>query len=308
MENTTQACQKILVKGFDGILLYEFDMDVSETTGFDTPSNPDLERTTWTSSAYLLAPLPLRGVEGLPYCTMRMCHMRGLRNRLTKELVLQPTLPTKQVQENLSTTLEYWKSSEAYTELKSVLTSNWSSLKVNKIATFGLGSPSIGGKDTADATKDTPRDRSRARSLYQHSLIIALHMLISGLSNHGDIKCLAQEPKYTDVDKEVLQEFGVTIVDDPYGFLEADETTAIVSIAPHAPIKEIVTELAHPAVMIWNKSQKDPSPVYTDPETPRVKELIRSSYHTVQSTADLEHFGDLLVHMRKTKLPLKGKL
>lgn len=67
------------------------------------------------------------------------------------------------------------------------------------------------------------------------------------------ILCYAQDPVFKDIDKEILQEHGITVLDNPHGFLEMDEDTVIISKFPDVPIRSITADLTQPAIMIWNK-------------------------------------------------------
>ena len=65
--------------------------------------------------------------------------------------------------------------------------------------------------------------------------------------------CYTQDPVYEDVDREVLGELGMTVLDNPRGFLEVDESAAVFSQAPDIAVRQIVADIARPALMIWNK-------------------------------------------------------
>ncbi len=58
---------------------------------------------------------------------------------------------------------------------------------------------------------------------------------------------------YVDTDKEVLGRVGVTVVDDPRGFLEVDDNSVVICVAPNVPVKQIIADIARPAVLIWNR-------------------------------------------------------
>jgi hypothetical protein len=74
---------------------------------------------------------------------------------------------------------------------------------------------------------------------------------LSQLTGHG-IQCFVQDPAYGAADMEFLQGLGFTILSDPKGFLEIDENTLVFSISPNVPIKQIVSDVQWPAMMIWN--------------------------------------------------------
>lgn len=100
------------------------------------------------------------------------------------------------------------------------------------------------------------------RSMSQHALALLLRDFLASKYPPGDdsegageIKCYAQDPIYTPVDEQVLREAGFTIVHDPEGFVKIDETSVVIAINPDIPVKQIIADIARPAIMIWNKLQ-----------------------------------------------------
>ena len=73
----------------------------------------------------------------------------------------------------------------------------------------------------------------------------------------GAIMCYAQDPIFTDTDKQVLQEQGITVLDNPHGFLEMDQEAVVISHSADVPVRSITAELAQPAMMIWDKVMDD---------------------------------------------------
>jgi hypothetical protein len=86
----------------------------------------------------------------------------------------------------------------------------------------------------------------------QHALILGLASALQRANNHR-IECFAQEPLYADTDKIFLQDKGITVLEDPMGFLEVDEDTLVISISPNVCVKQILADLTRPAVMIWDE-------------------------------------------------------
>jgi hypothetical protein len=73
------------------------------------------------------------------------------------------------------------------------------------------------------------------------------------------IICLAQDPAYTDVDEFVLGKHEIIKVPDAKGFLEVDDSTIVISICADIPVRQIVTDLTQPAILIWDRVRYDPS-------------------------------------------------
>jgi len=69
------------------------------------------------------------------------------------------------------------------------------------------------------------------------------------------IGCYAQDPDYTDIDREVLEQSGITILDDPQGFLEVDDSTAVLSFGANIPLRQVIADIARPAMMVWDRNE-----------------------------------------------------
>ena len=96
------------------------------------------------------------------------------------------------------------------------------------------------------------------RAAYQHALILTIRtVLLEVDSRHGSdlvpLTCYSQDPRYTPNDKIVLKDHFITVIDDPRGFLEVDESTTVISIAPNIPLKEVIADIARPAMMILDR-------------------------------------------------------
>ncbi|KAL1842122.1 hypothetical protein VTJ49DRAFT_6001 [Mycothermus thermophilus] len=117
--------------------------------------------------------------------------------------------------------------------------------------------------------------------------------------------CIVQDPVYTPVDKQVLAEAGITVVDDPRAFLAVDEASVLVSINPDVPVRQIVADIARPAVMVWNRVYKEEAAedgvLSTDPASQRVLDMIEEYIELpFPARIDDEHFsGDLAIYIRK---------
>ena len=143
-----------------------------------------------------------------------------------------------------------FEASDDFREISSVMKSPAIPSGIRKIVAFACGSPSVGP--------------GCIPCVMQHILVLALKDMLSGKNgNAAVIQCLAQDPIYSDMDnsdmdKQLLGKHGITILDDPRGFLQLDESSIVISIAPNIPVKQIVTDLARPAVIIWNSISGDP--------------------------------------------------
>lgn len=118
---------------------------------------------------------------------------------------------------------------------------------ITKIVAFACG-------DFCDERK--PYQKWRLESIKQHAAILTLRDLLRSKSPAGsefDVQCFAQDPAYTDNDREVLQRVGITVLGDPRAFCEVDEHSIVLSFAADAPVRQIVIDIARPAMMIWDR-------------------------------------------------------
>lgn len=111
--------------------------------------------------------------------------------------------------------------------------------------------------------------------------------------------------RWNPAEEEFLQKHGVEFVESNAGlFLKVDERTAVVSYRNFNPVKQVVADLARPAVLIcrpvvedpeqdfsWKEQENDegenvrvpavrsrfiePAAIVVDPDSPRVREMVR---------------------------------
>nr|POF14371.1 hypothetical protein CFP56_78201 [Quercus suber] len=225
-------------------------------------------------------------------------HVRGLDGTLVEfEIETGRTFPTARhdleqvldVESHFICVLDAWRKSQACARLKSIIDGS-ARRQCNKLVSFALGSVSRGFQESYPQ-----------RSAFQHALVLSLRETLcsDGTANAG-IPCFAQDPDYTTVDKTLLSNFNVDVVDDPEGFLHLDEASAVVSCSPNVAVREIVSELARPAVIIWDTVQDDRDHIpLTDPVSPRIRGMLRADYDCVDFPGERTYFGQLSIYIRR---------
>ena len=108
-----------------------------------------------------------------------------------------------------------------------------------------------------------PSTTKRAeRVATEHALVLSIRDFFAQphelTTTAAAMPCYTQDPVYEDVDREVLGELGMTVLDNPRGFLEVDESAAVFSQAPDIAVRQIVADIARPALMIWDKVREIP--------------------------------------------------
>lgn len=165
-------------------------------------------------------------------------------HNVTKEYVPQyPIFPLEAVRKTFQQKRIEWEASNPGQELLSRLGSaNIPSVKkIIALACFNMSDCEM-----AD------------RSAGQHALIPILRTFFARRQDmaEDDILCFAQDPLYEDVDKTVLAETGISVLENPLAFLEVDDTSLVFSLSPETPVRQIVADIALPAIMIWNRVEE----------------------------------------------------
>jgi hypothetical protein len=120
--------------------------------------------------------------------------------------------------------------------------------RVDKVVAFACHRPS-----TIDGAE---------RVAAEHALVLSIRDFFARHDPTTTVRCYTQDPVYEDVDREVLGELGMTVLDNPRGFLEVDESAAVFSQAPDIAVRQIVADIAKPALMIWSKVREIPREGY----------------------------------------------
>ncbi|KAL2174173.1 uncharacterized protein P884DRAFT_209639 [Thermothelomyces heterothallicus CBS 202.75] len=233
------------------------------------------------------------------------------RNKHTKEAIFPwPAVSQDQVEARLAAQRRKWQDSETCARLGALFAGRTAvplpeAVVINKVVAFACSSMAW----------DLENGEGSVRSAAQHALVLGVAELLAqrrqrqqqqaGSVDDGrlndEVVCYAQDPVYHPADKAVLSAAGVVVLDDPRAFLEVDETSVVVSPYPDIPVREVVADIARPAVMIWNRvtDELTTSPM-TDPVSPRVRDMISQEYLELECPLDDEPFRDMAVYVRKT--------
>lgn len=180
-------------------------------------------------------------IPRLAYCNLRVQYWTRTRIKLSKEIFTRALRPYDDVKVYFDGVRDIWNGSQACIRLKSAVES--ARPQCNKIVGFALG----------EICREV-HERWVQRSAFQHALILTLrHALRPYHLDKENIVCYTQDPAYSEVDKLLLADYGIYAVDDPEGLLQVDNSSAILSCSPDVPIREIISEVAYSALMIWDK-------------------------------------------------------
>ncbi|KAF9895137.1 hypothetical protein FE257_000039 [Aspergillus nanangensis] len=164
-----------------------------------------------------------------------------------------------------------WEQSDSWKQIQTTLSTVRLPTKIRKIVGMACGPFAI-----QSAYPGVPR------SAVQHAFLLTLKKyLMENDMACDEIPCYAQDPAYTEADHRVLGTYDIEVVDDPRGFLELDHDSVLFCCAPNIAVKQVVTDIARPAILIWCKvedADPDPEYRYTDPDSSRVRKMINEGY------------------------------
>ncbi|CEJ58710.1 hypothetical protein PMG11_07358 [Penicillium brasilianum] len=176
-----------------------------------------------------------------PFCSLTIQHPSLKFKTKTKEPVNPwPTQPREKVSQIFKGHCQDWRDTEVPKKLVQTLTMHTATHQITKIVGLALGAISYDYDDGP-------------RSYIQHALLLMLGEWLRERSGKEDVKCYAQDPGYRSVDSEVLKEHGIEVINDPRAWLEIDDESIVFSVSPNVPVKEIVADIARPAVIIWER-------------------------------------------------------
>ncbi|KAG8164437.1 hypothetical protein KVR01_006355 [Diaporthe batatas] len=219
------------------------------------------------------------------YLPVEVAHWTEIRRAHTGELVSPwPAADYATVRQRFEQARRSLERSELFAQIRSMLTSTTIPRGIQKIVALACSTLTWAGESR--------------RSMAQHALALAIGDVLGG-GGDGGLKCYAQDPVYTPVDEQVLREAGFNVLDDPRAFLEVDEESVVIAIAADIPIRQIIADIARPAIMILHEVvPSNRSVVWADPVSPRVEEMLKE-YTELVFPADNETFGNLSVYIRK---------
>ncbi|CAG7946870.1 unnamed protein product [Penicillium nalgiovense] len=190
-----------------------------------------------------------------------------------------------------------WKESPACEKLKTILSSSAKNHEIDKVIAFAFGTMS--GQYFED--DGSLYMRSGWRSASQHALLVTIIEWMKERDHKEKVLCYSQEPAYTEVDKKILDEVGIEVIEDPRGWLEVDEHSIVLSVASNVPSKEIIADISRPAVIIWCRVEfyDGLEQGLTDPDSSRVRAMMEG-YELHEFGPDEEMFSDIVLYIRKS--------
>lgn len=163
----------------------------------------------------------------------------------------RPPLDRGEVARTFRDKADEWMKSPACRRLESILSSSAMDHKIDKVVGLALGTMSD-QRFNDDGGLDT---ESGWWAASQHALLLTMKNWLQERDHREKVDCYTQDPLL--VDKHILDKVGVEVIEDPRGWLEVDEYSMVVSVSPNVPTRETITDIARPAVIIWNRVKFD---------------------------------------------------
>lgn len=198
------------------------------------------------------------------YLPVELMHQTETRDSQTGLPVESRPLPdVETLQAQFQAEQQYWEESRCFAKLKAMFDVEQGGISIpqgtNKVVAFACSTmtwPEEKGDGENGEGSEEVEGKGRHPPAAQHVLILAMREIVERAGGEDgekalEVKCYAQDPMYTPVDEQVLGEVGITVLDDPRGFLEVDDNSVVISISPNIPVKQIVADIARPAVIIW---------------------------------------------------------
>lgn len=140
-----------------------------------------------------------------------------------------------------------WDRSDQCAWLTSLLRDADIPTPIDRIICLGLGSPSD------SETRMLEDDRSLHRSTTQHAAALTMARVLADKTK-TEVPVLVQDPIYTQQAEALLTAEGMQVVRGFGGmaFTLIDDNSVVFTVAPNLCVKQIVADLARPAVLICN--------------------------------------------------------
>ena len=221
----------------------------------------------------------------------------------TIKLFRGPSLFVDKAREAFQKTLEEFEASPEATAIANLVKSELRGRNISKIIAFGLGCIGL-------ARPFLPHS-----SLYEHAAVNVLAKAIREVSCSSSVTFAVQEPCYTDVCIEVLEEFGFVVIEGygAKGFTLIDDNTVVVTHHPDFPFRQIIADMGSP-VLICMASQVSANrdvrqgrlDLRTDIDSVRSHRMLQE-YHAVDLKVPRQMaFWDNTWFVRNEMMPLSG--
>ncbi|KAI1354396.1 hypothetical protein F5Y01DRAFT_321499 [Xylaria sp. FL0043] len=192
-----------------------------------------------------------------------------------------PNRTEQETRETFARILSEFRASEEGIAIANLIKTELKGRAVDKVIAFGLGRIGFHRPGVL-------------QSFYEHAAIKIIADAVEEVSSYPHISASVQDPLYTDVCRAVLEEFGLGVVPGfgAKGFAMIDDRTIVLVHHPNFPFREIVADIARPALICMKEREvADAARVFT-----KASPDIRADVESVRSRR-------MLLEYRETSLP-----
>ncbi|KAI1147807.1 hypothetical protein F4825DRAFT_436192 [Nemania diffusa] len=183
-----------------------------------------------------------------------------------------PNKTKEETRERFAAIIEKFEASEEAAAIANMIRNELKNCTVDKVIAFGLGRIGF------------IRDE-RSQTFYEHAAARVVASVVREVSSSPTVVLLSQEPLYTEVCRDVLSEFGIEIIEGlgAKGFALVDDNTIVLTHNPGFPLREIVADLARPALISMKGARVGAMPlgsqgipdVRADVESSRSRKMLK---------------------------------
>jgi hypothetical protein len=171
---------------------------------------------------------------------------------------------------------------------------------VDKVMSFGLGT--IG--------RVCP-ELSHEYAYWEHAAARVIARAVREVSSAPTVALLAQDPSYTDVCKKVLAEFDFQVIEGygAKGFALVDDNSVVLAHHPNFPLREIIADLARPALITMKAQHPEKEPLdfdqsfFADTDSMRSRIMMREYRRVFLAGTRQEVFHKNAWYVKKTNPP-----
>ncbi|RAL04489.1 SRR1 family protein [Aspergillus ibericus CBS 121593] len=288
-----KAGEVITIKTLDGLLV-DFKVRTGEILDIS-------EGVAWIAGKTYIEYVPIHTLASneahgpyLGYCNLLIIHRLRFRAVRSGEYLHEPVLPPFEAcLAEFFSFRQVWEASDTHKQIRATLEALPAiATPITKIIGFACNSLA------------NPQGcmREKQRVAFQHALLLTLKDHLDTKTGNPDIKILVQDPAYTEADIAMLTHLGMTVVEDPVGFVEVDEQSFVFACSPTVPARQIVMDMAMPAGMVWNKVLAE-AVIFdvSDPWNLSVHRCINRYYDTHALPEDRKHFALMALYVRRVE-------
>ncbi|KAI0407978.1 hypothetical protein F4802DRAFT_552043 [Xylaria palmicola] len=183
--------------------------------------------------------------------------------------IMDPKLTDMAIRSFLGRIVQDFEASPEAAAMTDLIRTQLKGSAVDKVMGFGLGIPSNGCIEPPS-------------QYFQHAAAILVARAVREVSSAPKVDIIVQDPGLRAIDRQVLARFDIQVVHGygAVGFTMIDENTIVLSHDPTFPLREIIADLARPALISMARQDGQKRPYWADLDSVRSRKMLEE-YHPV---------------------------